>query len=615
MSTPLLRPHVRPSVVRSALAGALLLTLAVSPGLLSASTIPTFVPIGAGYEADTLQQFAREAANVDTSGEVSILVLPIAYGVDPLSMSNGLRNQNLTLADNRRGQIEDACLAVIPSGETCHVVLAPVLVRADAFLEANLDLVTDGLDGIFVLGGDQDVAMEVVNNTPFEDALARVQGAGAVTSGNSAGAAVESADMIAGFTGNNGPEQGLEQGSVDVWSYSGPTDTTRGLRFGLQNVLLDQHVFQRGRIARLINASFGEHELGIGVDANTAATIRGGTNLTEIGGDTGAFVADSLTYSATAHFDLSGTLSIHDVATQVVPAGDGYDMAARQPIVGGIAAPAPDITGRAFPTLATPAGSGPLLLGGGSPSAAVLDRLVVASGGTGSKIVVIAAGYAKPEDATKDAKAFAASLAAGGASATWFVLNAKTKTADLTAALQAAQGVLLTAPDPATVLSSLTGAPAVTAGIQSAWRRGAAVLANDAAASAVSDRFTADARPGDSTAEIEAAGVKEFLSAGVTPIAGLGWVAVGVEPGIVSNRHWGRLYSVAGAQPNHLAFGIDAGTAVEFGPGLTAPRVVGDSAAVVLDGQYATFGTGSNGGRAAHWVILDTFVDGEPIAP
>jgi hypothetical protein len=104
--------------VRSALAGALLLTLAVSPGLLSAADIPTFVPIGAGYEADTLEQFAREAANVDTTGEVSILVLPIAYGVDPLSMSNGLRKTNLTLADGRRSQIEAACLAVIPHGET-----------------------------------------------------------------------------------------------------------------------------------------------------------------------------------------------------------------------------------------------------------------------------------------------------------------------------------------------------------------------------------------------------------------------------------------------------------------------------------------------------------------
>jgi cyanophycinase len=617
MPTPLPRLQVRVSALRTALAAALLLSVAISPNLLSAATIPTFVPIGAGYEADTLEQFAAEAAKVDTSGEVSILVLPIAYGVDPLSMSNGLRNQNLTLADGRRSQIEDACLVVIPSSETCHVVLAPVLVRADASNPDNLALVTPGLDGIFVLGGDQVVAMQVVANTPFETALATAQAAGAVTSGNSAGAAVESADMIAGYTGSNGPEQGLEQGAVDVWTYDSATDDTRGLVFGLQDVLFDQHVLQRGRIARLISASFTAGELGLGVDANTAATIEAGTTLTKIGGDTAAFVADSLTYDADGTFDGSGTLSIHDVATQVLPAGDGYDLAARQPIVNETAVIAPDLTGRAFPSLATPTGSGPLLLAGGSPSAAVLDRLVAASGGSGGSIVVLAAGYAKNETATKDAKAFAASLAARGAIATWFVLNAKTKTADVTAAVGSAGGVLLTAPDPTTVLASLNAAPAVTTAIEGAWHRGAAVLANDAAASALSAGFTADPRPGDSTAQIESAAMAEFGPDSVTTVAGLGWVDLAVEPGIVSNRHWGRLYNLVAAQPvaDRLAFGIDAGTAVEFRPGLAAPVVVGDSAAVALDGRYGSFGTGSNGALAAHWVILDTFVGGEAIAP
>ena len=99
--------------------------------------------------------------------------------------------------------------------------------------------------------------------------------------------------------------------------------------------------------------------LGLGVDANTAATIEVVTNLTTIGGDTGAFVANSRTYGATAHFDGSGTLSIHDVATQVLPAGDGYDMDARLPIVGDSPVLAPDITARAFPSLATPAEAGP----------------------------------------------------------------------------------------------------------------------------------------------------------------------------------------------------------------------------------------------------------------
>ncbi len=182
--------------------------------------------------------------------------------------------------------------------------------------------------------------MLVVANTPFEEALANAQADGAVTSGNSAGAAVESADMIAGFTGSNGPEQGLEEDSVDVWTYDEPADqdNMRGLIFGLQDVLLDQHVFQRGRIARLINASFTAGELGLGVDANTAATIEGGTNLTEIGGDTGAFVADSLTYGADGPLRrVRARCRSTTSRPRSCPAGDGYDMAARQPIVGGSA--------------------------------------------------------------------------------------------------------------------------------------------------------------------------------------------------------------------------------------------------------------------------------------
>jgi cyanophycinase len=616
MPTPVFRLPMRAVALRLGLAITLLLPAAAT-GAVSAATIPTFVPIGAGYAADTLEQFAGEAAEVDDSGEVSILVLPITYGVDPLHMSNGLRNQNLTLADGRRSQIEDACLAVIPAEETCDVVLAPVLVRSDAYDQANVALVTPGLDGIYVLGGDQVVAMRVVANTPFEEALATAQAAGAVTSGNSAGAAVESADMIAGYTGNNGPEQGLEQGAVDLWLYNGTTDDTRGLVFGLQDVLLDQHVLQRGRIARLISASHTAGELGIGVDADTAATIEDGSKVTEIGGASAAFVTDSLTYGSLGQFDPSGTLSIHRVATHVLPPGDGYDMATRQPVVNGAAVPAPDISTRAFPGLATPAGSGVLFLAGGSPSAAVLDRLVAASGGSGSQIVVVAAGYAKAEIATKDAKAYAASLAARGAAPTWFLLNAKTKAAEVTAALESADGVLLTAPDPATVLASLSGAPAVTGAIEDAWLRGAALLANDAAASALSSAFTSDPRPGDTTGQIESAAIREFRPDSVTLVAGLGWVQVAIEPGIVSNRHWGRLYNLVAAQPttDRLAVGIDAGTAVEFRPDLAAPRVIGDSAAVALDGRSGSFGVSSNGALAARWVLLDTFVGGQEIAP
>jgi cyanophycinase len=605
---------LRRAGLRVGLAG-LLLAVAITPAITSAATISTFVPIGAGYAADTLEQFAAEAAAVDTSGEVSILVLPITYGVDPLAMSNGLRNKNLTLADSRRGQIEDACLAVIPADDTCDVVLAPVLVRDDAYNPDNVALVKLGLDGIYVLGGDQVVAMQVVANTPLETALANAQAAGAVTSGNSAGAAVESADMIAGYTGNNGPEQGFEQGAVDLWEYDGADDATRGFVFGLQNVLLDQHILQRGRIARLIATAQRAGTVGIGVDADTAATIRNGTTVTRIGGHSAAFVADSLTYPASAQYDGSGTLSIHREATHVLPAGDGYDIATRQPIVGGSAVPAPSLTGRTFPAAPIPAGSGALLLGGGASSQAVLERLVAAAGGGGSRIVVLATGYGRSTDASKAAKAIAASATVAGGTASWFVVDSNAKTAAILAAIGSADGIVLTDPNPPTVLADLTAAQSVTDAVHAAWTGGAALLADDAVASAIGRSFTSAARPGTSTGSIEGAAVDEFFPGSVGVVAGLGWVDVAVEPGIVSNRHWGRLYNLLAAQGAvaRVVVGVDAGTAVELGAG--TPLVRGDSVAVVLDGRFGSFEVGTNDALAARWVILDTFVGGQAIAP
>ena len=101
------------------------------------------------------------------------------------------------------------------------------------------------------------------------------------------------------------------------------------------------------------------------------------------------------------------------------------------------------------------------------------------------------------------------------------------------------------------------------------------------------------------------------------PVAGLGWIDVAIEPGIVSNRHWGRLYDLLAAQAaaDRLAFGVDAGTAIEFRSDLAAPRVVGERAVVALDGRLGSFGIGQNGALSARWVILDTFVGGEAVAP
>src|SRR5512147_3337591 len=84
------------------------------------------IPIGSDYRADSLQRFALAAAQRDTNGVVDLLVLPITYGTDAYNTTNGERQKNLDLADNRRSQVEGACNVVKLPGQSCRAVLAPV---------------------------------------------------------------------------------------------------------------------------------------------------------------------------------------------------------------------------------------------------------------------------------------------------------------------------------------------------------------------------------------------------------------------------------------------------------------------------------------------------------
>lgn len=611
----MLRPRSLPR--RLALLALLLPLLAGWGAPATAATTPTrtLVPIGAGYADATLQRFALAAAQRDTSGTVTLLVLPITFGTDAFSTTNGERGANLKLADTRRGQIESACNAVKRPAQTCQAVLAPILVRSDAYLQSNLDLFTPDLDGIYILGGDQTVAMQVVADTPTEQKMAAAYAAGAVVGGNSAGAAVESLNMIGGYAGSNGPENGFQQGSLDLWL--GQPAGHRGLIFGAPNVILDQHVLQRGRIGRLINAAWSTGLLGMGADADTAAPLVNETTLTDVVGASAAFVADTKTYASAGRYaGPTRSLAISRVATHVIPQGGyGYDLAKLRPLVNGQPQPAPTIAGRSFGALALPAGCGALLLGGdisGDKAGPVAQRFVALGGGAGAKLVVLAAGYAKPADAQADAKAYAAALQPlVAAPVQWFVLDAKADQGAVLSAVGGASGVLLTSPDQSLVKAAL--AP-YAAALRSYWQGGKTLLADDAAAAALGQAMTANPPPPSDTTGLEDASVRSFRPDGVTVQSGLGFVpGAAFEPRLLPDRHWGQLYNLLGADKRVLAVGLDVGTAVELTQ--AGAKVVGGSVAVTLDGRAAMFGVGSNGALAARYVILDSFVDGDSVRP
>lgn len=579
----------------------------------------TLIPIGSDYRQDTLQLFAHAAVLRDTNNIIDLLVIPITYGTDAYRTTNGERQKNLSLADDRRSQIEAACNAVDLPNQTCHVVLAPVLIRSDAYLQSNLDLFVPDLDGMYILGGDQTIAMQVVANTPFEERMANAFDLGAVVSGNSAGAAVESRNMINGYVGNNGPENGFQQGSVDLWLYDGPTDNTRGLSFGISNAIFEQHTFQRGRIARLINASYSTGLLGIGLDAQTGAAIVDESTLTDVTGATAALVVDLQTYNAAGRFaGPTNSLAIRGVTTHLIPPGGyGYNITHLRPLVDGKPLPAPSIAGRSFDALHLPSGCGPLILAGDLSSdrgGPITQRFVTLSGGgDNAQLVVLALGYAKSNDARADAKTFASALQSWVTNPVqWFVVDSKVNQSAVQNAIANATGILVTAPDQSLVLAAFTDVPNITSAIQSAWANGKVLLVDNAAAAALGQAISVDPTP--SSASLEDDSMGDFLFSGVNIQAGLNWIpGVAVEPRMVMDRHWGRVYNHLYRDHALLGLGIDVNTAIEFTS--SGANVWGSNTIVVFDGRYASYSLGTNDALSERYVLLDTYVEGDALIP
>ena len=138
-------------------------------------------PIGGGYVTSTLAGFSRAAAEGASGPTVDLVVVPSAYGDSAKD-----RAENLTLAQERTDQLDAACDAVVTAPYTgCTATLAVLLNRADALdPSGSAALRSPATDGIYVLGGDQGLAMQVLAGSPAEAAItAAVQERGVVLGG------------------------------------------------------------------------------------------------------------------------------------------------------------------------------------------------------------------------------------------------------------------------------------------------------------------------------------------------------------------------------------------------------------------------------------------------
>lgn len=209
-------------------------------------------------------------------------------------------------------EVYRAVFAALGAGEV--VPLRPES-RAEAQDPALAAQLAD-VDAVFMTGGNQLKLSSFITGTAFGDAIGAAYRRGAVVGGTSAGASILAEHMIAFGVGGSTPRQRMSQLSVGLGLIGG--------------VVIDQHFEQRNRYGRLLSlVAQSPSLLGLGVDEDTAAVVRGGDRLEVVGRgavtlvDGRHLVSNAFTAQRTAPLLVSGA-TLH-----VLPAGSTFDLGTR----------------------------------------------------------------------------------------------------------------------------------------------------------------------------------------------------------------------------------------------------------------------------------------------
>ncbi|MEL7069037.1 MAG: cyanophycinase [Cyanobacteria bacterium J06581_3] len=173
--------------------------------------------------------------------------------------------------------------------------------------------------GVFITGGDQIRLRDLLSDTPVINTVkSRLQAKELVIAGTSAGAAIMGADMIAGGSSGESPNQTL-------------VELSNGLGF-VPELLVDQHFHNRNRMARLLSAIAAHpNRLGVGIDEDTCIAL-GDDGTFQVLGKGTITIVDPGSLTHTNYPFLKNTLleekfplSLHNLKVHVLKKGDCYD--------------------------------------------------------------------------------------------------------------------------------------------------------------------------------------------------------------------------------------------------------------------------------------------------
>ncbi|MFI5913555.1 cyanophycinase [Dactylosporangium sp. NPDC051541] len=199
--------------------------------------------------------------------------------------------------------------------------------RLESREDANGDLAVAAIEratGVFFTGGDQLRITTVVGGTKVDRALHARLAEGMILAGTSAGAAMMSGTMILG-------------GSLASVSTSS-VRTGPGMEF-LPGVLIDMHFAERGRLNRLLSAiAMFPHELGLGIDENTAILVDGDVfqvlgrgTVTVIDAGQARDIQCPAAGSGGFAGEPGGPIALYGAQLHVLPAGHRFDLTERAP--------------------------------------------------------------------------------------------------------------------------------------------------------------------------------------------------------------------------------------------------------------------------------------------
>jgi cyanophycinase len=193
-----------------------------------------------------------------------------------------------------------------------------VRTREEANADVNLERLKNA-DVVMFTGGDQLRLTSIFGGTAFHHMLLdRYQNEQFVISGTSAGAAASSNNMI-------------YQGSSSEALLKGEVKITGGLGF-INNVIIDTHFVQRGRIGRLLYACASNPiNIGIGLGEDTGLLITGGQEMEAIGSGLVILVDGThMRHTNITDVQMGQPVSIENLTVHVMAFGDKFDLRNRQ---------------------------------------------------------------------------------------------------------------------------------------------------------------------------------------------------------------------------------------------------------------------------------------------